>query len=104
METALTSSADSENGATIKLPARLDMSNVSDLREEILGHVGKDISIDGSDVEHLGMLGAQLLKATAVTWGEAGHTIKSVNWSTGLREQLGLYGLSASEISTGEAA
>lgn len=87
---------------TIKLPARMDLSAaqafVSDLSEK---NFSNELTLDASDVNHIGALCLQAIIAGARAASEAGGSFVIKDTSEKVQEQLELMGLTVAEIEGG---
>lgn len=87
---------------TIKLKPRLDLSAaealVSDMTKQELS---SGITLDASEVNHLGALCAQAIIAGARAVQDAGGQMQIVNASERVEEQLGVMGLSIATLEGG---
>lgn len=64
---------------SIKLPAYLDRTNLSALKQELDEHQGDNIILDGTDVESLSGLGLQLIHLAQTHWTESGLSLELRN-------------------------
>lgn len=87
---------------TLMLDPRLDFKAAGGLAEAILGHVGKDLTLDATQVTHMGAMGVQVLRAAALSWAESGHQLNLVNTSTDCVDQLDLLGFTPDSITKWE--
>lgn len=78
---------------SLRLPARLDLSAARPLAEELSAHADHPLTLDGSEVRHLGGLCLQVLLAAAIRWRAAGMTLDLVERSAALEEALELFGI-----------
>ncbi len=89
---------------TITLPARLDLPAAQDLVNTLNATKAEDeITIDASDVTHLGALCTQALLAASTRANAAGGAILIENLSERVEEQLGHMGLSPEKLMEGAA-
>jgi len=82
----------------IKLQERLDFGAVSDLKSEMLSHVGSDVTIDASEVIHMGTLCLQVLISAANDWARSGHEFNLISPSDACLSQLALHGFSSESL------
>jgi chemotaxis protein CheX len=90
--------------STIALTPRLDLSQATPLAQELRNHAGADLVLDASAVTHLGGLAVQVLAAAAQSARTAGHSLTITPRSDYFDDALAVFGLSAADIQTGEAA
>ncbi|OWU84926.1 hypothetical protein ATO6_11535 [Oceanicola sp. 22II-s10i] len=84
-----------------RLPARLDLPAAEPLAQALRGRLGANMTLDGSDVTHLGALCLQVLLSAARTVRHAGHDFALVNASDRLTEQLASLGFTPDRLSGG---
>ena len=87
--------------AVIKLDARLDTAAAEPLQTAMSAVVGKDISLDGSGVHHLGGRCLEVLLRVRHGAQAAGHTVELLSPSDALVDDLGTFGLTPDAFSTG---
>ncbi|MBY6152584.1 STAS domain-containing protein [Vannielia litorea] len=92
------------SAASLPLPARLDLPAAAPLREALLGHEGKPLSIDASPCESVGTPGLQVLLAAAKSWREAGVSLSVDGLSEDCAAQLAIFGLSPDDLCSKELA
>lgn len=89
---------------TVKLATRLDLSAAQNLVKDVTAVKPEtDLTLDASDVTHLGALCAQAILATANRSKSAGAALKIENVSERVEEQLGFMGLSTDKLMEGTA-
>jgi|LULE01.1.fsa_nt_gb chemotaxis protein CheX len=89
---------------TLFLPGKLDLRAAGPLRAALLSERGADLVLDAAQVNHLGALSLQVIRAAAKTWSEAGHSLTLTNVSTDLADQLALLGFSPATLTRWETA
>ncbi len=77
----------------MKLPAILDLTAASPLKDAFLSNRGRDIQIDGTDVQRLGAQCLQVLLAARATWDADGHKLLITSYSAELIAALELFGV-----------
>jgi chemotaxis protein CheX len=87
--------------ARIQLQERLGLSDAEPLANRLRAVRGDDITIDASQVLHIGTLCQQVLLSASSEWQGAGHNIKILNPSDACIEQMALCGLSPEIIEEG---
>lgn len=90
------------SAVAMELEARLDLRAAGPLASGIIAHRGADLVLDAGQVEHLGALALQVIRAAARTWAEDGHALSFENPSTELADQLALLGFSAESVTDWE--
>lgn len=90
-----TASGDQETatGPVVRLRDLSEADNAERLRSVISEFAKADLVIDGSDVEVLGALNAQVLVSAAKTWARDDADFKIANPSEALRCDIALLGL-----------
>lgn len=78
---------------TLKLGANLDLTMASDLARVILAARGSELTIDASDVQHLGAQCGQILVSAKATWNADQKTVRIVGGSEEFIEGARLLGL-----------
>lgn len=87
---------------TIKIPARLDLSAVQNFVTDLSSQdFSKDVTLDATDVNHLGALGAQAIIAAARASSTAGGQFSITNVSEQVEAQLVVMGMSAETLQGG---
>lgn len=81
-----------QNQTTLALPARLDRSAAVALKATLDAHIGKNLAINGSELETIGGLGLQLLHVAKNQWSETGCGFEIVEPSAILSEALSWLG------------
>ena len=89
--------------ATVKLPPVLDITAAAPLAAELMVARGKDISVDGSNVEKIGAQCIQVLLSAVSTWGHDGMEFELARPSPVLVERLGIAGLEPANFSARNA-
>ncbi len=82
----------------LDLARRLDLPAVGPLRRDILARRGGDLALDAAEVDHLGALALQVIRAAARTWCDDGHALSMQNASDTLSDQLALLGFTADTV------
>ena len=77
----------------ITLPARMDFAVLDALYAEIKEARGEDVTLDGSQIKHLGSCGLQLLLSAWKSWDQDGHNFHVIRPSEKFSEHLKLLGL-----------
>ncbi|MDV7269780.1 STAS domain-containing protein [Thioclava sp. A2] len=90
--------------ADLTLAAKLDLSHVAELTSSIRANSGQDLAIDASRVTHLGALALQVLVSAARNWGEAGFDLIISPRSDSFDEALTVFGVSLTDVQSGESA
>ncbi len=93
-----------EGGETVGLPAVLDLTAASELRETLIGHRGAPIVLDGSSVERLGGQCLQILLSARATWAADNRAFALATPSEALLRDLSILGVSPESLSTNESA
>lgn len=78
-----------QNQTTLALPARLDRSAAVALQATFDAHTGKNLVVNGAELETIGGLGLQLLHVARNQWSQAGWGFEIVEPSATLSEALG---------------
>ena len=81
--------------STITLAPRLDLSTASTTAEAIRNQRGTDLTLDASQVTHLGGLGLQVILSAARTWAQDGTFLTIEPRSEAFNEALALFGVAA---------
>ncbi|MGB0958638.1 MAG: STAS domain-containing protein [Halocynthiibacter sp.] len=76
----------------IPLAKRLDTAAVQELYDQLSKHQGRDISLDGSQVEQMGGLCLQTLLAAQKQWQKTGHHITIETMSDAMAEHVRILG------------
>lgn len=84
--------------ASIQLEAKLDLRAAGALKDAILQNVGQDLSLDASEVNHIGALSLQVIRSAARTWAQSGQKLSFENASTDLADQLDLLGFTPANV------
>lgn len=92
-----------EMTARLDLPERLDTEAAGALKDELLTHIGHDLDLDASAVDHLGAMCLQVLVAASKTWDRDQHKLSILNVGDVLKEQLSLFGFSENTLVGGAA-
>lgn len=90
--------------AELTLAPKLDLSQVAGLASDIRAYSGENLEIDASQVNHLGALSLQVLIAAARHWSEAGHNFIISSRSGSFDEALAVFGVSLTDVQSGETA
>lgn len=90
--------------ATLKLEPKLDLRAAAELRTDLLALKGQDVSLDASEVSHVGALAVQVVRAAAKTWSETGSSLSFDLAGSDLCDQLSLLGYSPETLTTWETA
>ncbi|WAJ29840.1 STAS domain-containing protein [Antarcticirhabdus aurantiaca] len=93
-----------EGGEMVGLPAVLDLTAASELRETLIGHRGAPIVLDGSSVERLGGQCLQILLSARATWAADNRAFALATPSEALLRDLSILGVSPESLSTHESA
>ncbi len=84
--------------AVLMLEERLDLGSASDLASAILEHVGKDLTLDASGVNHFGAIGVQVIRAAAKSWDTSGKKLEITGLSNDCSDQVLLLGFTAENL------
>ena len=76
----------------IRLPASLGTREAGDLREMLLAARGRNLELDGRDVQRVGALGLQVLLSARATWERDAHRFRLVDVSDDLARGLAILG------------
>lgn len=82
----------------IVLDAKLDTAAVEGLRQSLLENTGKDVTLDGSSVEQMGGLCLELILSARHLWADEDKSISIESPSPKLVDDLGRFGLTASDF------
>lgn len=85
----------------VLLAAKLDLAGTSDLLTTLKSLKDKEVVLDLSEVKHLGALCLQVLFSAATTANAEGRSIKLINASDRVIEQLRVMGMTPEAISRG---
>ena len=85
----------------IRLAAKLDLKASTELVETLRARRGADLTLDGSEVSHLGAHAVQTLLVAAHTWSRDGHALVCANLTDQALEQLGVLGIDPMQLSGG---
>ena len=77
----------------IKLGANLDLTKASELAKALLTVRGSDVTVDASEVQHLGAQCGQILVSAKSTWQADGQVLNIVEASAEFHEGARLLGL-----------
>lgn len=86
----------------ITLPERLDSAALPEFIQSLRSHEGGDLSLDASELKHIGAQAFQALIVAANDWQDAGHRLKLENVVSEVEEQLRLLGTSSSVLTEGD--
>ena len=78
---------------SVKLGANLDLTMATDLARTLLAARGSELTIDASDVTHLGAQCGQILVSAKTTWKADLQTLRIVDGSEAFIEGARLLGL-----------
>lgn len=90
--------------ATLKLAPKLDLRAASELYDALKEKSGSDLTLDASEVNHMGALAVQVIRSAAKSWSEAGMSLSMSACSTDLSDQLALLGFAPDTLTTWETA
>lgn len=90
--------------ASLTLPARLDLAAMEPLYAELKDMRGEDLTIDASNVTHLGACGLQLLLSAKKSWDSDGHSLNIAQPTEKFHLHLSLLGLSKDHFTLAETA
>ena len=79
-------------GERIRLPASLGTREAGDLRDMLLAARGRNLELDGQDVQRVGALGLQVLLSAQATWERDNHRFRLVDVSDELARGLAILG------------
>lgn len=82
-------------GVTYALPAVLDSAAAAELKDQLLAHRLRDLTVSGEAVERAGALPLQVLAAAANLWAADERDFTITAPSAALREAARLTGLAA---------
>lgn len=83
----------SADPANIRLPDRLGLAQARALADQLLAKRGANLTVDASDVQHLGAQCAQVLVAARATWRSDARSFSIVGESAAFAEGTRLLGL-----------
>jgi len=86
----------------IKLDKRLDLLASAPLAAGILEHSGQDLELDASDVEHIGALAVQVMRAAAKSWAASGHDLALADPTEDCAQQLAILGYAPETVTLWE--
>ena len=78
---------------TLRLPEALDLQAAPSLAQAFLDRRGRDLQVDGADVQRLGGQCLQVLLAAQAAWTADTRRLRIVNPSPGLLSALTLLGV-----------
>lgn len=84
--------------AALMLPDRLDLSQVAQLARQITAYQAEDLTLDASEVTHLGALGVQLLLVTRNHWAQSGKSLTVTPRSEEFDAALICFGLTGADL------
>lgn len=88
--------------ATVVLAARLDTAASHALAAELKDFGASDVTVDASQVEHLGAHAAQTLLSAARGWATSGKRFALAPRSAAIEEHLATLGIEPAEFMIGE--
>ena len=83
------------------LSSKLDTASVDALVAELKARAGADVTVDASEVTHVGALAAQALMVAAADWKTTGHSFDYAAKSDAFTTQLETLGLTAAQLTSG---
>lgn len=92
------------DGATMSLPAILDLNAVGPLAHDILAVRGQALTLDASEVRRLGALGLQVLMSARNTWEHDGLPFFVAQPSEAFCDALASFGSEPFPVASAEAA
>ncbi|KEP70045.1 hypothetical protein DL1_19885 [Thioclava dalianensis] len=90
--------------SALPLPAKIDLSTVGQLADDIRARSGADLVLDAGEVSVLGGLGLQILAAAAQSWRSSGHSLTIHPRSDAFDTALVHLGTTLETLQTSEAA
>lgn len=87
---------------SLSLESTLGYAGASALKDQLLEQRGKSVTLDASNVEHLGAPCLQVLLSAMKTWREGGLDFEITNTSEQFEECLGRLGFPSSTFARGE--
>lgn len=90
-------------GACITLDAKLDTSASEALVEKLHAFRGQDLTLDASQIDHLGAHAAQTILIAAKTWAADGHSFAVTALSETAGMHLQILGIPADALAIGAA-
>ena len=80
------------------LPRKLDLPAAAPLASDLKERLGADLTLDAGEVAQIGALCTQVIAATAISLNAGGHSLRLVNASDRLVEQLQNLGFSPESL------
>ena len=87
---------------SLSLDPALGYAGAGALKDQLLQLSGKNLTLDASNVEHLGASCLQVLLSAMKTWREGGLDFEITNTSEQFEECLGRLGFPSSTFARGE--